>query len=568
VQDCSEAAFAELVARHVDLVYSVALRMVCDSHLAKDVTQGVFVALAKSAPELTECAVLAGWLHRTARNVAAQLVRTDVRRRIREQEAAFMNELISAGPNSSWDIVAPQLDALLDDLNEPDRNALLLRYFEKKSAVEMSEILGISQEAAQKRVARAVERLRELFARQGVTVGAGGLVVLLTANAVQAAPAGLPAMISGAVTAGASAAVSTVAATTTMIVMTTFQKILVGAALTVFGVGVFEARELSKLKEANQILLQQQASLARENKQLQRERDSMKQTVLVTGGAPANGNGTNELELLKLRGEVGQLRQVLKDLPSARVALLKTKLASMPDKKIPELVFLKDKDWANAAWNADLETDDGVRLALSKLRDESTDTFLNLTRNALKKYLAEHNDLLPSTLLPLKPYYDADVSVTDEMLERYAFLQTGQISGDHSQSVVRKAVYADPDYDSNQEMSLSGGGGGSFNRFHDAIYNAMMDYTLANNGQVPADPAQLTPFLKRTIDSDTMRKYFGEISNDIIANPPSAAQISIMPALKAYMNAHNGGYPKSPSDLQPYLTTQQQQEALQQVQGP
>ena len=99
----SESAFAELVRRHVDLIYSAALRMVCDSHLAEDVTQGAFVALARSAPQLTERAVLSGWLHRTAKNIAAQTVRTDVRRRARKQEAAAMNELFTTKPNGAWE---------------------------------------------------------------------------------------------------------------------------------------------------------------------------------------------------------------------------------------------------------------------------------------------------------------------------------------------------------------------------------------------------------------------------------------------------------------------------------
>jgi hypothetical protein len=226
----------------------------------------------------------------------------------------------------------------------------------------------------------------------------------------------------------------------------------------------------------------------------------------------------NEAELLKLRGEVGQLQQELKDLPATRVALLKQKLEQMPDKKIPELKFLTEKDWLNAAWNADLETDDGVRLALSKLRDEAVDTFLGLTRTALKKYLAANNNMLPADLLPLKPYFDTPV--TDEMLQRYAFMQTGQLSSNPSDSVVRKAVYADEDYDSNQEMSMSGGGGGSFNRNHDAIYDATMAFTIANNGQTPSDPSQITSYLKRSIDAATMQKYFSQITSDIAANPP------------------------------------------------
>src|SRR5204863_1678923 len=109
----SEAAFAELVRRHIDLVYSAARRMVCDSHQAEDVTQGVFVALAQNARQLNQHPVLSGWLHRTTQNLAANAIRTNIRRQTREQEAVAMNELLSAEPDTNWDHIAPQLDAAL-----------------------------------------------------------------------------------------------------------------------------------------------------------------------------------------------------------------------------------------------------------------------------------------------------------------------------------------------------------------------------------------------------------------------------------------------------------------------
>src|ERR1043165_8446063 len=134
----SEAAFSELVRRHVDFVYSAARRMVCDPHLAEDVTQGVFIALAKSAGQLGDRAVLSGWLHRTAQNIAAQAVRTIERRRAREKEATAMNQLLSAESDATWEAISPHLDAALGEMSEPDRDALLLRYFERKSAREMA----------------------------------------------------------------------------------------------------------------------------------------------------------------------------------------------------------------------------------------------------------------------------------------------------------------------------------------------------------------------------------------------------------------------------------------------
>jgi len=218
----SEPAFAELVRRHVDLVYSAALRMVCHSDLAEDVTQCVFLALAKSADQLKDRPVLSGWLHRTAQNIAAQTVRSDVRRRAREQEAAAMNELHE--PDAVWEQVAPRLDNALGELSEADRDALLLRYFEGKSAREMAQTLGTSEDAAQKRVSGAVERLREFPAKRGVTAGASGLVVVISANAVQSAPVGLAVTIStAAALAGTTVATTATATATKAIAMTTLQ---------------------------------------------------------------------------------------------------------------------------------------------------------------------------------------------------------------------------------------------------------------------------------------------------------------------------------------------------------
>jgi len=245
-----EAAFDELVRRHVDLVYSAALRMVREASLAEDVTQGVFLALARSAGQLTAHPVLAGWLHRTAQNLAANAVRSEVRRRAREQQAAAMNDLLSPEPGVGWEEIAPHLDAALGELSEPDRDAVLLRYFERKSAREMAQTLGTSEEAAQKRVGRAVERLRELLAKRGVTAGASGLVVLLGAHAVQAAPAGLALSISTCAALGGAAEATLSAATAAKaLALTTLQKTVIATALAAaIGVGTYEARQASLLR--------------------------------------------------------------------------------------------------------------------------------------------------------------------------------------------------------------------------------------------------------------------------------------------------------------------------------
>jgi RNA polymerase sigma factor (sigma-70 family) len=235
----SEAAFAELVRRHVDFVYSAAIRLVRDPHWAEDVTQKVFVALSGNARALADRTVLSGWLHRTARNIAIETVRSIERRRAREQEAAIMNESLAAPDEPSWAQIAPHLDAALQDLDESDRDALLLRYFERKSAREMAQILGVTDEAAQKRVHRAVDRLRALFHRRGIAVGVSGLIAVLTTQAVQAAPSALVSALAGHAGALLAASATTPAVAKGILTMSLKQKIAVAlVALILFGWGL------------------------------------------------------------------------------------------------------------------------------------------------------------------------------------------------------------------------------------------------------------------------------------------------------------------------------------------
>lgn len=217
----SEAAFSEIVRRHIDLVHSAAVRIVGDPHLAEDISQAVFVTLAKNAGKLAAHPVLSGWLHRTTRNIAMQTIRTDSRRRAREHEAV-MND--SSEAEAPWAEIAPQLDAAIGELAGPDRDAIILRYFENKPAQEMAATLGISAEAAQKRVSRAVEKLRTNFAKRGITVGTG-LAGTISANAVQPVPLGFASKISAAALTGRTSA-STLA-------LSPLRKLLIASMITV-----------------------------------------------------------------------------------------------------------------------------------------------------------------------------------------------------------------------------------------------------------------------------------------------------------------------------------------------
>ncbi len=243
----SQEAFAALVNRHVNLVYSAALRQVRSRPLAEEVAQSVFADLARNARRLKPDTVLSAWLYRVAHRTAVDFVRKESRRQRREHQAVE----IAGMSSSDWTNIEPLLDEAMQNLDETGRAAVLLRYFENQSLREVGEKLGISDDAAQKRVSRAVERLREFFAKRGVAVGAGALVAGISANAVEAAPAGLAAAIS------ATASAAAIATITKVIAMTTLQKLLVTAAVTAaVGAGIYQAHRARTWRERAQVLEQ------------------------------------------------------------------------------------------------------------------------------------------------------------------------------------------------------------------------------------------------------------------------------------------------------------------------
>jgi len=183
----SEPAFATLVVRHIALVHSVASRQVGDPHLAQDVTQAVFIILAHKAGSLGPDTILSAWLYRTACYVAAETRRTRRRREQREQEA-YMQSTLNDPQAGAWEQLSPLLDEAMSGLSEPDRAALVLRFFENKTASEIAAALKVNEDAAQKRVTRALDKLRIVFRKHGVISTTAMIAGAISANSVQAAP--------------------------------------------------------------------------------------------------------------------------------------------------------------------------------------------------------------------------------------------------------------------------------------------------------------------------------------------------------------------------------------------
>jgi RNA polymerase sigma factor (sigma-70 family) len=339
----SEAAFAELVRRFVDFVYSAAIRMVRDEHAAQDVTQSVFVALARNARNLAGRHVLSGWLHRTARNLASNAIRSDVRRRAREQQAAAMNESVSGEFAALWEQIAPQLDAALAMLSQNDHDALLLRYFQNKSMREVAEVLRTTENAAQKRVNRAVERLRKILARHGVLAGTGDLAVSISAHAVQSAPAGIASASSSAVLLASAA--SKIETTTKGFMI--LQK---AVAITAVAAAVGTALYAFHLQNEIRSFRQRESLLTRQLEQTGRDRDdALNRAALLERECQTFQKGLRDLA--GLRAEVTRLRSMPSS-PASRPAtastektspatnvqvLLEAKFISLPDNALDSL---------------------------------------------------------------------------------------------------------------------------------------------------------------------------------------------------------------------------------------
>ena len=523
-RSASESAFDALVARHVNLVYSTALRFTGNPHHAQEITQAVFVILARKAGSLRRGTVLSGWLYQTARLTAANFVKGETRRQRREQEAYMLSTLNESGP-AAWQQIAALLDDAMGDLGETDRNAVVLRFFENKTAQEVGAALNLTEAAAHKRVSRALEKLRLYLSKRGIALPAAALTAAISANAVQAAPVGLAVTIStAAALTGTTLATATTATAIKTITMTTIQKVVITATLAVVaGAGIFEARQASQLREQVHTLRQQQETLTEQIRNLEKSYDDATNQLALLHDDNERFN-RNTMELLRLRGEVSRLRSTPGELERARYGIdIKTNegfggtadalakransfkqwFEQNPDKSIPELQLLTDADWLfEASLNLKVVTNrsegNDIHMVADSLRQKAKQKFANLLGHALGNYIASNEGSLPSELSQLLVYFSppGDTSpfarsIDPSILQRYDLLHTGKIKDvPQGDAIIREKAPVDDDIDGVLSVAVGSHSMQSTGKIIDEMRQGQP------SGWLDEDIKKIQPFLK------------------------------------------------------------------------
>ncbi|EEF62867.1 RNA polymerase sigma factor [Pedosphaera parvula] len=565
VKNKSEESFAALVNRHLNLVYSAALRQVRSPQLAEEVAQSTFTDLASSAHRLAPDTILAAWLYQVAHRTAINVVRREARRQLREQVACELTAMNAT--TADWTHIAPLLDEAMHALDNTDRTAVLLRYFENKSLREVGQTLGVSDDAAQKRVGRAVERLREFFTKRGITIGASTLVVILSANAVLAAPITLFTAIT---TATALTGTITTATATQAVAMTTLQKTLIATALAAaVGVGIYESRQSSNYRSQFQTAQQQQRLLSEQITRLTQERDDAMHRLASIGNGNQSSN-QNSAQLLKLRAEVTRLRneqdrlaQLLNEdstlspdpmemrakLWMDKVRRLKEKLEQNPGKSIPELKYLSDQDWLEVVKDADVVTDWGYKEALARLRKLAKDKFAPRLSRALREYARANNNELPPDTAALKPYFASPVE--DAVLERYQLLHTGPVKWD--EWVLAEKAPADDQKDTIFKVGPTG------LQFSNSSSMGESGSQMWGTNDPPLSVIAQSEASQRNTSDEELKSFTKSFMEDQ-ANARDGKVLD--QAFKAFSAANPGQEPKSPNEIKPYLQTTAEKDAF------
>lgn len=470
----SEDALTTLVERHFDLVYATALRCLSGNHfLAQDVAQEVFRTFSVKAAHLVAKPSLEGWFHTVTRAKAVDALRAEERRQAREQELFAMTPLFADESDDPWKDVAPHLDELLMELPETDREAVIQRYFQHKSFREVADLLGTTEAATQRRIHRAVGRLRDLFERRGVTLSAGALGALLWANAVQAAPAGMAAGVAASILAAkvatvtaagsvAGAAAGTASTGSGLAAMATLKTVLaVGTLVGLVGVGLgvheaHQARQQRAMVEALRRQLAEQAGQHQREVEEARNQVAVEQELRREFQARLVAESRLREQLARRGADLAAVNQVLAtNAPESRAwmlraAQLQERARVAPEMNMPELQWATARDWLDASKDP-METEDDYRAAFSTVRALVEGRFAGQVHEALQRHLAASAGRFPAQIEQLAPYFDPPLDPA--LLARW---RVRRVEGDGGDELRIRLTAVDPVRDVQWAVDVNG----------------------------------------------------------------------------------------------------------------
>lgn len=486
----SQEAFARLVARHLNVVYSVALRQVRSTHLAEDVAQTVFLELSRRARSIPAHVPLIAWLHVVTRRIASNLVRAEARRAQRERLAMSLpdNPRATPPPAPEWLAVEPLLDQAVEALPPADRTAILLRFFGGKSLREVGLALGASEDAAQKRVARALEVMRTYLLQRGIATGTATLAAGMSAHAVQLAPAALASTITS------TAAAAGLAAAPLMLV-STLNKTFGVIALLAAGTALYYGNTVRLQRPALADATSRHAALVRERDRLRDERSA----ALNRPPAPADAPST-----ARPGPSVTPDPAIEQEIRSwfARIARIRQLAYERPDLTIPEMRLLTDDDWHSVA-DGDAGQLEPEKL-LGRLRMRAKNTFGNHLRTALNDFAAARAGEFPRSLADLQPFLPEGTDPA--MLQRYAVVRP--LLSDSRSSLSPSVIVERPSDldDTHLAISRQGFSFGPFN-LRDHAARAARDYAAANPGAPVATGAALLPYFDPPLPPGLQQRF-------------------------------------------------------------
>jgi RNA polymerase sigma factor (sigma-70 family) len=465
------------VSRHINLVYSAAMRSVNNPHQAEEITQTVFVLLAKKSRALRRSTVLSGWLYQTARLTACNFIRTEMRRRQREQLAHIQSTMNAPEPEA-WAGVGPLLDEAMSQLNERDRDAIVLRFFQGKPLKEVGDALGTSEDAAQMRVGRALDKLRDFFHRRGITVPAAALAAVISENSIQAAPAGLAASVAAGAVQGSALTVSILTLVKGAIYMMTSTKIgLAIGACAAATIIVLEAHQVSVQK---QNVKQLQEQVAQATKQAQANLARQAEFAKLQ-----EQNASYAKTMEAMQRDVAKARAHASDALAAKSAATAAAAKAAASKGNPLAEMFKDPEMLKALRPTQLMTMKMMYGALVKqlnLSQEQADQFYNiLVDNGVKSMQAmQSGTISPEDMQASTQSMQADLQslLGDAGYSQYQDYTKNDMRDQSLFAVIKNDFADNPLSDTQQQQLLQ------------AMKTARQSVT-ANN---PLDPSQANPY--------------------------------------------------------------------------